>query len=149
MTHHKLQTTKFCFACGQERTNGNMVMFVPRMETYCKDMAKCGAPLQHIYNQIHEKGFLPEYQSRPVPCRYDEIYQEAERYFGKSSKEFQTLFKIIGKPASVRLDTNKAMFLAKYMEAHKFDTQREAFYHMMERIMKEDHDIVRKNYIAK
>jgi hypothetical protein len=149
VTHTKLQTTKYCFACGKETTNGKLVMFIPRMETYCKDISTCNAKESHIYTQIAQQPYLSENQSKPVPCRYEDIFEESQRYFGPNSAEHETLFKIIGKPSSVRLDTHKAMFLAKYMREHNFDTHREAFYHMVDRIMLEDQRIVKKEFIAK
>lgn len=147
MSVQKIQTTKYCFACGMERTNGKLVMFVPKMETYCKDISTCKNKRNHIYTRIEEEPFLPEHQSRPVSCRYDEIYDEAKRYFNK--EEFEALFKLIGKPSSVRFTTHQSIFILKYMQEHKMDTMKEVIYDIMDRVMKEDVDLVRKEFIVK
>jgi hypothetical protein len=119
------------------------------METYCKDISFCRNKERHIETQMLQQPFLPEHQSKVVPCRYEDIYAESESYFGKNSSEHEMLFKLIGKPVSVRYNTNQAMYLTKYMKDKDLDTISEVINHIMARVMKEDSIGVRKGTVAK
>lgn len=129
----KLTATKYCFACGEEVDNKKMVMFVPRMETYHRDIEDCGNPQSHIYTQIEIAPPFPEYESKPVRCVYADIREEAEKYF--DAVLFNDIYKFLGKSASARFNTNQALFLAEYMKKYKFDTANEVLHDIINKAM--------------
>jgi hypothetical protein len=129
---------KVCFACGQEKDPRLLVLHVPQMKTYCKDLEACTNPKDHIYNLMIKNPILPEYQVDPVKTYSAEALERSMKmYFNEDAYEV-LVKKFIGRTATARFNLRQGLFLAKLAQEKEITNVQEILRYLVDDKMNSD-----------
>jgi len=125
----RFQHQTYCSACGVERRRKELVYFIPEMKTYCRLLNQCNNKEKHPHLSKHGPKLIHATDQ-------EELIMEMNKYY--SDNAMRTLFKIIGKAISVRVEPQQALYMGKVMQKLGLSTVQDILRYFIDEHMGKD-----------